>query len=282
MNQIYYVNDAKITVKGFCPVDVCGIWEAEKLSSFRYLKGDYSIKIEYDNKTVYITDFAGTHCSNQLPRNSTIVLEDNMITSFQQNWRTSGKFYQYPQGFKKKKSFDDFFQAIDDAVALRITDNPTITMSSGHDSGVIVASAHKQKLKFNVLSIKSIENYKVLSERVELVNGEIIDGLREGGGQEFIVNFIPSSTVISGLGADELYATGDDELMAEFYNDVNNLYESRGMTKRFPLSDYTVWKEYFSLGMTPTEEKLKIPFEKYMEAHNFPVHYGEKIPFGIQ
>jgi asparagine synthetase B (glutamine-hydrolysing) len=281
MQHLYNDDGLNIVVKGFCPVDVLEIWKAERLDSYRYLRGDYLVKITEDNKTIYITDFAGSQSPRQLPRNSTIVIENNEIVYCKQNWNTTKKYYIPPQGFERKSSFDDFFQAIDDAVALRCIDSPTITMSCGHDSGVIAASALKQNLKFNALSLRSIENEDVLEKRTKLVNGTILDGFTEGSGHDFIVNFISDNVVISGLGADELYVTGDDELLAEFFADTIDLYASRGIEHRFPLSDYSVWKEYFSLDERVIKKANKSPFKKYMEALDFPVHYGQKVSFGI-
>lgn len=281
ISKLYNEDGLNIIVKGFCPVDVLEIWKSEKLNSYRYLKGDYLVKVSEHNKTVYITDFAGSQSPGQLPRNSTIVIQDNEIVYCKQNWTTTRKYYIPPQGFERKTNFDDFFHSIDDAVALRCTDNPTITLSCGHDSGVIAASALKQNLKFNALSLRSIENEDVLERRSELVNGTILDGFTQGSGHDFIVNFISDNVVVSGLGADELYVTGDDELLAEFYADTIDLYASRGIEHRFPLSDYSVWEEYFSLDERIINKANKSPFIKYMETLDFPVHYGEKVSFGI-
>ena len=283
--KVYNDDGLKIEVTGFCPVDVLEIWKSEKLNSFRYLKGDYFVKISMNNKTVYITDFAGSNSAGKLPRNSTIAIKDNQIIRCSQNWPTKGRFYTTTLGFKRKDNFDDFFEAIDNAVALRCIDNPTITMSCGHDSGVIVASALKQKLQFESLAVRSIEHPEVLETRNKLTNGKILEGFKEGSGHNFIVNHITNNVILTGLGADELYVTGDDELLNIFLSDANKVYGRKNIQQRFPLSDYSVWKEYCSLhkGLIKKQSSRskKIPFEMYMRYVGFPVHTGNKVSFGI-
>lgn len=270
-------------IHGFCPVDVPQIWEVEKLNTFRFLQGDFFIKIFSENKVIYITDFAGTYSSHTAPRNHTLVFENNQITHFQQNWETSEKFYEYPTGWKKKHNLDDFIEAVDTSVKLRCTDNPTITMSCGHDSGTIVASALKQKLEFETLSVLETEYKDTLMKRVEKTNGKIVTGLKKGGGNEFLVNYIESSVVLTGLGADELYSCADDELLSLFFSKNQTLYQKYGIQLRFPLSDYNVWKEYFSLHKVYREmiRNPKAPFVKYMKQENFPIYFGKKLWFGI-
>lgn len=277
--------DPVITVHGWCKQNVKEVYEAEGLYSSHYLEGDFTIEIIEGNKRIYITDFAGTHAPLWLPRNSTVVVENNKVTLCKPNFVTSNLYYNPPQGLTKRYGYDAFFLAIDEAVKLRCVDNPTITLSSGHDSGTIVASAISQELKFNTVSLCGEESFPTLMKRLALVEDNIvIKHWSEGrSGHEIVADYIPSKILLTGLGADELYISNDWQLLEEFLKSSSTIYHKKGIQVRYPLLDFKVYQEWFRLTDKLKGDKLhwKIPFKEYMDQTTFPVYTGRKISFGL-
>jgi hypothetical protein len=282
----------RVTVYGFCPVEnIKAIYKSEGLYTHHSLVGDYTIMIKDGNRTVYITDFAGTHCPMWLPRNSTIVIEDNMMIYCRENHVTSSLCgYAPPKGLTPRNDYDAFFLAIEDAVKLRCTDRPIITMSSGHDSGAIVAAATKLNLEFDVLSVSAKEKRKILANRAKYVldrseaKVDIISlWAPTQNGHEVVTNNIQEGRVVlSGLGADEALVTKDWQLCAEFLKDANETYETKNLQVRYPLLDFKVYEEWNRLthelkGWLPE----KWPLREYLKSLNFPYSMGSKIPFDV-
>ena len=273
-----------IKVYGFCPFNIEEIYLSEGLDTHRHIKGDYTIQIIDGYKTVYITDFAGTQTFNKLPRNSTIVVENNEIVYYKENIEISELYYKPPQGLNLRPTYDELFQAIDDAVKLRCNDS-WITMSSGHDSGVIVASALSQNLNFNTLSIKAKEDMRVLDQRLKLTNGILIDRYDDTQHAHKIVadglTQYSCKTVLLGLGADEYFDTRDYQLATAFFKEASHYYQSHNIELRYPLLDPRVFFMYHAL-----EPRLKYrdkkPFRKYMQSRNFPYRKDGKIPFYLK
>jgi asparagine synthetase B (glutamine-hydrolysing) len=273
-----------IKVYGFCPFDIEQIYLSEGLYTHNHIKGDYTIQIIDGNKTVYITDFAGTQTFNKLPRNSTIVVQNNEIIYHKENIEISSLYYKPPQGLKPRATYDELFQTIDDAVRLRCVDNPWITMSSGHDSGVIVASALSQNLKFSTLSVKAVEDMRVLDQRLKLTEGVLIDecdntkDAHQVTAESLGAPWRLCKTLLLGLGADEYFDTRDYQLATTFFRESSHYYKSHGIELRYPLLDPHVFFMYHIL-----EPQLKghdkKPLRKYMQSKNFPYRTKGKISF---
>jgi hypothetical protein len=276
-----------IKVYGFCPFDVKEIYLSEGLDTHRHLKGDYTIQIIDGDKTVYITDFAGTQTFNKLPRNSTIVVQNNEITYCRENIEISSLYYKPPQGLKPRNTYDELFQAIDDAVRLRCVDNPWITMSSGHDSGVIVASALSQGLQFSTLSVKAKEDMRVLDQRLKLTEGVLIDecdntkDAHQVTAESLGAPWRSCKTLLLGLGADEYFDTRDYQLATTFFREASHYYKDYGIELRYPLLDPHVFFMYHILEPQLKDHNKK-PLRKYMQSKNFPYRKKEKIPFYLK
>jgi hypothetical protein len=273
-----------IKVYGFCPFDIEQIYLSEGLNTHNHIKGDYTIQIIDGNKTVYITDFAGTQTFNKLPRNSTIVVQNNEIIYHKENIEISSLYYKPPQGLKPRATYDELFQAIDDAVRLRCVDNPWITMSSGHDSGVIVASALSQNLKFSTLSVKAVEDMRVLDQRLKLTEGVLIDECdNTKDAHQVTAESLGAprrlcKTLLLGLGADEYFDTRDYQLATTFFRESSHYYQSHGIELRYPLLDPHVFFMYHVLEPQLKDHDKK-PLRKYMQSKNFPYRTKGKISF---
>ena len=276
--------ERSFVLKGFCPYDILGLYEEYGLDVGKHLRGDFYIEIQDGYRTVYITDFAGTKSGGVLPRNSTIVVEDNEIVSTRSNIILSDLYYNPPQGTDKKDSYDDFFKAIDDAVSLRHQDNPTIFLSSGHDSGTIMASLLDQNLEFNILTYTGQEDLDVLKKRLllnfnhKLIFKEDINFyVKADESHKVLAMNTPSKVALSGLGADEMYTSTDYQLMEAFIKDAEVQYNKYNIDVRYPLLDPLVYKEYFYLDkkLRPNNPK-KIPFKCYMDSIEYPVYGGYK------
>ncbi len=278
------MGEVKVEVHGFCPFDVEEIYLNEGLDTHNHLKGDYLIKILDKDKTIYITDFAGTYCAGKYPRNSTIVIQNNEIVYHKENVVTSALIYAPPQGIPKTNSYDRLFDAIDEAVKLRCQDSPTATMSSGHDSGTIVASALHQKLPFSTLSVSAHEYRDILDKRILITNGMLVDKWKENSDSHEVAAHnlakIGCHAIISGLGADELLMTNDFQLLSLFLEDSNVHYHGHGIQTRYPLLDPTVYFEYWSLRPDLIGNKVqKKPLMEYMKSRNFPYTTEKKVAF---
>jgi len=269
-----------IKIHGFCPFDIEQIYLSEGLYTHNHIKGDYTIEIIDGNKTVYITDFAGTQTFNKLPRNSTLVVQNNEIIYYKENIEISSLFYKPPQGLKPRSTYDELFQAIDDAVKLRCVDDPWITMSSGHDSGVIVASALSQGLEFRTLSVKAKEDMRVLDLRLKLTKGVLIDQYKETKeAHEIAADSLTScKTLLLGLGADEYFDTRDYQLATTFFRESSHYYRKHGIQLRYPLLDPHVFFMYHTL-VPQLKDRDKKPLRKYMQSRNFPYRTKGKISF---
>lgn len=269
----------EVTVHGFCPVDVKEIYEDVGLETYRFLKGDYCIEIVDGDKTIYITDFCGTYSAQRLPRNSTIVIRDNKIVYKRDNLNLSPLYYSELPPVNK---IDKLFEAIDEAVKLRCSDNPTIQLSSGQDSGTIVASALKQGFEFQTLSISGREDLDILEQRLSMVKDPIYitqwdDNLQS---HEVAAQNSPTKTLLSGLGSDELYWSGDFQLLERFLHDSYKAYEKYDIEVRYPLLDPKVYVQYFLLQNGKyISTKRKIPLMRYMESVDFPYRKDLKVPF---
>ena len=277
--------ERSFVLKGFCPYDILGLYEEYGLDVGKHLRGDFCIEIQDGYRTVYITDFAGTKSAGILPRNSTIIVEDNKIVSTKSNISTTDLHYNPPQGAAKKNNYDDFFIALDDAISFRHEDNITIYLSSGIDSGAIATGCVRQGLNFNTLSIMGEDgdsedgivlrnrlslnnNFKVLWK--ELAPKNLIKD-EETGGHEYLASNTSTRSVLSGLGSDEYYHSGDHELAAVFIKDSSVIYNNYNLDIRYPLLDPIVYKEFFYLTDSLRRNPKKKPFVEYMKSIGYPV-----------
>ena len=269
--------DIEVKIDGFCPVDVKEIYEAEKLETYRYLKGDYCIEIVDGDKTVYITDFCGTYSAKKLPRNTTLVVEKNKVVYKKDNVDVSPYFYHGPT---RTHNLDKLFIAIDEAVKLRCDPGSTLLMSSGQDSGTIVASALRQDLDFSTLSISGLEDQEILKKRLSLIkSSRLITDWPPGTDSHLVAaTNCTSDILLSGLGADELYWTGDFQLMEQFLYYSYKEYSKFQIEVRYPLLDSNVYVEYAKVlnGNLTARKKHLV---EYMKANNFPHKENLKIPF---
>jgi len=250
----------RVTVYGFCPVEnIKAIYKTEGLNTHKSLIGDYTVMIKDGSKTIYITDFAGTHCPMWFP----------------------------PQGLSQRYNYDAFFKAIDDAVKLRCTDRPVIAMSSGHDSGCIVASAIKQNLEFDIITITAKEKRDIIGHRAKYIEERSDANINvislwetTQNGHEIVAKHIPNRVLLSGLGADEVLTTADWQLCEEFLKQAQETYID--IDVRYPLLDYDVFREWHRL--IPELKGYmtsKLPMTKYLEQLDFPYNKGRKIPFDV-
>lgn len=282
--------EKSFTLKGFCPYDILGLYEEYGLHVGKHLRGDFSIKIQDGYKTIYITDFAGTQSAGVLPRNSTIVVEKGEIVYRRDNINTTDLYYKPPQGKSKKKHYEDFIKAVDNAVKFRCTAKPfnkmtTISLSSGHDSGTIVASALKQNLKFVVLSIVGQENLPCLYDRHRVIESYNLSqkivlkkDYKRNNAHAILASECLTKILLSGLGADEFYRSGDFQLLETFLMDNYRYYEEYGIEVRYPLLDPDVYRNFYILNKD-LRWPAKKPFELIMEKIQFPIYNGPKISF---
>lgn len=280
--------ERSFVLKGFCPYDILALYDEFGLDVGKHLRGDFCIEIKDGNKTIYITDFAGTKCAGQLPRNSTIVVEDNRILSRTDNISITDLYYNPPQGKEKQHSYKNFFIALDNAIKFRCKDNPTIFLSCGHDSGSIVTGAIRQGLDFRTLSCEGREDMKIIKKRLLLsVSSKIIyknsypKVLTNQSHSVLAIN-CESNVALSGLGADEFYSSTDTQLLEMFLKDSEKQYQKYNVEVRYPLLDPIVYKEYFCLdrSLRPTNPKKK-PLIEYMNSIGYPVYAGYKKSFVV-
>ena len=203
-----------------------------------------------------------------------------------------------------KDYYDDFFNAIENAVEKRYPENsmPTLGLSSGTDSGTIAAALHHLDKNFNIVTLEGIEEKEILNKRLKLLDRPnfIISkfdkklllktqkemakiGYREGvgtgigiGTSHYVLAKNSSPILYSGLGTDEFY-TGNHKLFSTFLYFSHISYFYFNISTKFPLLDSKVIKEFYSL---EPEMRLhyKQPFRKYMEYRDFP-YTTKKINF---
>jgi len=211
-----------------------------------------------------------------------------MIQYCRQNFVTSNLCgYSPPQGLSQRYNYDAFFKAIDDAVKLRCTDRPVIAMSSGHDSGCIVASAIKQNLEFDIITITAKEKRDIIGHRAKYIEERSDANINvislwetTQNGHEIVAKHIPNRVLLSGLGADEVLTTADWQLCEEFLKQAQETYID--IDVRYPLLDYDVFREWHRL--IPELKGYmtsKLPMTKYLEQLDFPYNKGRKIPFDV-
>lgn len=283
----------RVKVIGFCtksPEEIKELYLKQDLEYLHWLlRGDYTVVIEEDHKTIYITDFAGTQSCNQilsLPRNHTIVVENNKIVFSKENISMSMLYYTPPQGIKFIDDLDTFFDVVDDAVKIRCTENPVIALSSGHDSGTIAASALHQGLKFSTMSVLGIEDQPVIYERLKKVkHHKLIKNWNADriSGHDVLSNNMKQEgkrILISGLGADEYLRSKDYQLFNYFKKKEMDYYVSNGISLRYPLLDPKVYFTYHSI--EPSLRHNKRPLMEYMKSRNFPYSNKEKISFMLK
>jgi asparagine synthetase B (glutamine-hydrolysing) len=274
----------EVVVEGFCPYDVKEIYLSEGLDTHNHIRGDYFIKICDEDKTVYITDFAGSYSAGRFPRNSTTVVKNNEIVYYRENVIISSLIYSPPMGKPRKASYDRLFEEIDSAVALRCQDSPVATMSSGHDSGVIVASALHQNLSFTTLSISGNEYEDVLTKRRLLTNGMLVTEWDVNHDSHYVaamnLDKIGCKAILSGLGADEVFTTDDYQLLSFFFQESQRYYHRLGIQTRYPLLDPEVFWQYHSLSHDLIGRySEKRPLMEYMKSRGFPYTTEKKVAF---
>ena len=280
--------ERSFVLKGFCPYDILALYDEFGLDVGKHLRGDFCIEIKDGNKIIYITDFAGTKCAGKLPRNSTIVVEDNQIISRTDNISITDLYYNPPQGKEKQYSYKNFFIALDNAIAFRCKDNPTIFLSCGHDSGSIVTGAIRQDLDFRTLSYDGDEDINILKKRLflssshKLIFRDLDSKLPDSESHSVLASNCESNVALSGLGADEFYTSTDTQLLETFLKDSEEQYQKYKVEVRYPLLDPIVYKEYFYLHkkLRPNNPKKK-PFIEYMKSIKYPIYEGYKKSFVV-
>lgn len=287
----------EIRVDGYmvCDGDIADIFKSEGVETHRYLRGDFLVTIFHQGTTTYISDFAGSQSYN-IPRNSTLMVKDNQIVHLSQNITTTDLNYVPPQGIHRAQDYDTLFEAIDDAVKLRVPNGPyTMTLSSGHDSGTIATALLRTGLDENaeVLYAVGNEDMSVLNARLTQFNKtrEFKESFEEiskycdphvSGGHYALAKNVQHKIMLSGLGADELYVSGDFQLMRDFLRDAQRAYRQFGIQARFPLLDPKVYRAYHSLDyklMNMERLSAKTPLFEYMKTEGFPVKLDGKSSF---
>jgi hypothetical protein len=81
------------------------------------------------------------------------------------------------------------------------------------------------------------------------------------------------------LGADELYKSGDFELLEQFLSDAEEAYDYYNLDVRYPLLDPNVYLEYYLLDQRLLKNNNKYPLEVYMKSSGFPINYERKSSF---
>lgn len=283
-----------IDIKGYvvCDSDIADIYSKEGLDTHHHLRGDFLVCITEGNRTTYISDFAGTQSYNIIPRNSTVVVQDNKIIYRKDNIRTTDLFYDPPQGVQRRTDYDELFYAIDDAIKVRLPkDDFSLALSSGHDSGAIAAGLLRLEKEPKVLYAYGKENRNILDARLFHFDdtkefNEPLDVIKDlcdpevNGSHYALAKNVQTKVLLSGLGSDELYTSGDFELLETFMNDAQEAYKSYDLDVRFPLLDSIVYRAYRSLDhrLIDAPNKKK-PLEMYMRSIGFPVNYNGKSSF---
>tara|TARA_S200002703_G_scaffold115052_1_gene100611 strand:+ start:4404 stop:5354 length:951 start_codon:yes stop_codon:yes gene_type:complete len=290
------------------------LYELYQLRLGEELRGEYYLEIIDGDRRISISNFGGTRSTGMVPRNSTIVTSTltGEILHYHQNLNTSFIHYAPPQGVVKKPHYEDFFEAIEVAILKRIPKQEDIYvfLSSGHDSGIITSALINCDVPFKVLSIVGNESTEVLESRWNYLRDSEIEGTKIGTNgpfdkkkyrqyekqyrkdgftepfKEVCSHYIASkhlpegSVLFSGLGADEMYVSRDDELLNRFLTTSKTVYDYFKLDVRYPLLDYEVFKEYYSLE-PQLRRRWKQPFEKYMQQIRFPVNNGNKVGFYV-
>ena len=270
-------------IHGFCPYDVERIYKEHGVLTYQHIRGDYAIEIIDGDETIYITDFTGNYAAGWLPKNSTLVLKNNRIIYKRGNHNISKLKYDPPSGLPKKDYYDDFFDAIDEAVRFRCQD-ATLLLSSGHDSGTIAASIYHQDLPCQILSITGHENQETLHKRLVLFEDKrvVTEWDAQKDSHQVAAEHIDTPIMLSGLGADELYVSFDLPLYARFLKQSLPHYRNHNIQVRYPLNDWNVFREWRLL-----KENLRNPlhqkkaFTEYMHDRGFPIYKGQKISFAL-
>lgn len=254
-----------------------------------YIEGDYLVILKDGDKCIYVSDFAGTQSLN-IPRNHTIVVKNNEIIFAKENHLMTRLYYNR-ENKDPQADLNRLFRRIDEAVKIRCVGNPVISMSSGHDSGTIAASALSQKLKFDIIAITGIENLTVLQDRIKLFkNATLInsDGhpLSQSAssisGHTLLAQSMlkaGKNTLITGMGADEYLLSKDYQLFHYFrYQEmVDRVYRKRNIQLRYPLLDPKV---YFAYHFLQDNYKIKKkPLIEYMKSRSFPYADNHKRSF---
>jgi len=283
-----------INTKGFVYnlKDIPALYEEHGYDVGQYIRGDFLVCI-YDiarNITITISDFGGTHCASVAPPNSTIVTQNSNLIHYQPTIDHRLYIRAKREATNLKDNYHDLFNAIDDAVRIRIPQDqtPLITLSSGHDSGVIACSL--RDTVYDTFSIPLHENMDVLNKRLELVSGtsRIITDYEPSPAEFDKYNFRgafinsaahylaasenPNRVILTGLGADEMASGGHRiqyEVLRTFLYDTTDIYDEFNIDLRYPLLDPNVYQE-INLLSKPLCRRYKQHFERYMVKHRYP------------
>lgn len=294
--------------------DIPVLYESHGVNIGKYLQGEFLLTIVDEDKIVTVSDFGGTRSSDIMPRNTTIVTDINTgkILNYFPNLNTTKTYYIPPQGVIGKEQYDDFFEALDVSIlnSIQKTKELYVFLSGGHDSGSITSALINSGADFKVLSVVGNEPIEVLKQRWDFLETNGIEVIKVGADgplgqdsyQEYKTQYeddglgtnyrevcshylackhLPENvTLLSGLGADELYVSGDDELLNQFMRSTKKVYDHFNVDIRYPLLDYNLYVEFFSL-VRNLRRRWKQPFEKYMEQIRFPYNKEGKIGFYV-
>lgn len=281
-------------------------------NTFAEIEGDFYIKIiDHDKKKVlHISDFAGTHSSRFMQRNSimTFTLDGEPISLSETNPSKRFRFY-CGKAPVIRKDYDHFFDAVERAVKIRHEKDCVLALSDGHDSGAICASIIKQNLSCSVVTALSSEDAGIVRRRISMIKKQndvalFLPLVKNSKDLTRLINEIKSEmnvdknhasnilshyvlakaiqnrVLLSGLGADEFYVSGYHQLLLEFLRDSQYAYEHFNVSARFPLLDYNVFSEYFNLHGS-IKSGYKKPLSEYMKTINLPCNFGEKHSFVV-
>lgn len=279
-----------VHIKGFVynydEADIANLWKKHGLNLGKRIRGDFLITLTDHSKTVYINDFAGSKTLS-IPRNSTIVVENNKIVHSQPTISTTDLWYVPPQGAPKRETYNMFAAAIENAVKIRIPEGRySLALSSGHDSGAIGAAILKLGCadRCDVLYAYGNEHIETLEARIKLfpVTKEFKESREKMYSISSTIGSVESHTalaintetkvLIMGVGADEMYVTQDYELMSDFFNQAELAYSHYNIEGRYPLCDPLVFREYYRLHhkLNSNFTWLKVPFKRYLKKMKFP------------
>lgn len=131
----------------------------------------------YNLKDHIIISSYETICNNIKKQNYSSIKPNEMLM-FDLNTRyLLNKYQLYNFDLNQIKiNYDDYCSALENAILKRYPEKtiPLISLSSGHDSGVIVACLHKYKKNFIAISINKNENNEVLQARKQLLKDKMI------------------------------------------------------------------------------------------------------------
>lgn len=204
-----------------------------------------------------------------------------------------------------KNYYDDYFNALERSIIELYPQDqiPTLSLSSGTDSGVIAACLHAHNKPFNIVSFAGQEDQTVLQQRLELLDrrytliptlnerdvSSVLDemscigyenvpgsGIYTGTGHYMLCKHT-DSYIYSGLGSDEIY-TDNITLFLDFIYVAHISYNYYNKRMLYPLIQTRVMREFWNLDPKMRAD-YKQPLREYLKSKSFP--WAEKRHFYI-